>query len=101
MRCHACSAADVAKESNRTTVHATDVLAAMRDLEFDELLLPVEAALAAFRETEKAKQIEAAAKRAAAQAREAAAKGEQDGEAADGDAADEQQEAEEEENKEE
>ena len=41
----------------------------MRDLEFDEFLLPVEAALAAFRETEKAKSIEAAAKRAAAQAR--------------------------------
>ena len=69
---YALSASDVAKESNRTTVSAADVLAAMRDLEFDEFLLPVETALAAFRETEKAKSIEAAAKRAAAQAKEAA-----------------------------
>ena len=86
MRVCARSAADVAKENNRTTVSAADVLAAMRDLEFDEFLLPVEAALAAFRETEKAKSIEAAAKRAAAQARSGEAATESAADAADADA---------------
>ena len=62
----------------------------MRDLEFDELLLPVESALAIFREAEKAKSIEAAAKRAVAQARDVAADGADTGAAgreADGGAA--------------
>jgi len=61
-------AADIAKESNRTTVSATDVLSALRDLEFDDFLSSVESSLAAFRESEKARSIESAAKRAAAQA---------------------------------
>ena len=60
-------AADVAKENGRTTVSAPDVLSALRDLEFDDFLPTVEAALAAFRESEKVRVIEAAAKRAAAQ----------------------------------
>ena len=59
------SSADVAKESNRSTVNAADVLAALRDLEFDDFLLPIEASLTGFRETEKARSIENAAKRAA------------------------------------
>lgn len=58
-------AADVAKENSRTTVSASDILTALRDLEFDDFLSPVEAALGAFREAEKARSIEAAAKRAA------------------------------------
>ena len=41
-------------------------LTALRDLEFDDFLAPIEAALGAFREAEKARSIEAAAKRAAA-----------------------------------
>ena len=45
---------------------ANDILAALRDLEFDDFIAPVEAALGAFREAEKARSIEAAAKRAAA-----------------------------------
>ena len=45
---------------------AADVLTALRDLEFDDFLAPIEAALGAFREAEKARSIEAAAKRAAA-----------------------------------
>ena len=61
------SGADIAKENNRQTMSANDVLTALRDLEFDEFIAPVEAALGAFRETEKARSIEAAAKRAAAQ----------------------------------
>lgn len=44
---------------------AADVLTALRDLEFDDFLLPVEASLAGFREAEKAKSIQNAAKRAA------------------------------------
>lgn len=59
------SAADISKESGRTTVAASDVLGALRDLEFDDFLPSVEAALAAFRESEKVRSIEAAAKRAA------------------------------------
>jgi len=58
-------AADMAKENSRTTVSASDVLSALRDLEFDDFLPSVEASLAAFRESEKARNIEAAAKRAA------------------------------------
>ena len=58
-------AADVAKEGNRSTVNGTDVLAALRDLEFDDFMPSVESALAAWREAEKARSIEAAAKRAA------------------------------------
>jgi hypothetical protein len=58
-------ASDLSKEAGRNTISATDVLTALRDLEFDDFLLPVETALAAFREAEKVKQIEAAAKRAA------------------------------------
>ena len=60
------SAADCAKESSRSTMSAADVLTALRDLEFDDFLAPIEAALGAFREAEKARSIEAAAKRAAA-----------------------------------
>jgi len=77
-------AADVAKEGNRNTVGGPDVLAALRDLEFDDLLPSVESALAAFREAEKARSIEAAAKRAANQA--ANGSGEVDGDG-DGDGA--------------
>lgn len=64
------SAADVAKENNRSTMSANDFLAALRDLEFDDFLSPVEAALGVFREEEKKRSIEAAAKRAAKQIRE-------------------------------
>ena len=64
-----CSSADMAKESNRSTVNAADVLAALRDLEFDDFLLPIEASLTSFREAEKARSIENAAKRAAALAK--------------------------------
>lgn len=85
---HPGSANDIAKEGGRTTVNAADVLHAMRDLEFDEFITPVEASLAAFRETEKARSIEAAAKRAAAQTR-AEQEGEGEG-ADDGDGADEE-----------
>ena len=42
------------------------LVTALRDLEFDDFLAPIEAALGAFREAEKARSIEAAAKRAAA-----------------------------------
>ena len=49
---------------------AADVLTALRDLEFDDFLSPVEAALGAFREVEKARAIEAAAKKAAAAQRD-------------------------------
>ena len=58
-------AADIAKEGNRSTVGGPDVMAALRDLEFDDLLPSVESAIAAFREAEKVRQIESAAKRAA------------------------------------
>ena len=61
-------AADIAKENNRTSVSAEHMLSALRDLEFDDFLLPVETALAAFRETEKARSIENAAKAAAKKA---------------------------------
>ena len=44
---------------------ASDILTALKDLEFDEFIAPVEAALGAFREQEKARTIEAAAKKAA------------------------------------
>ena len=84
------SSADVAKENNRSTASAADVLSALRDLEFDDFLLPVEAALTSFREADKARQIENAAKRAAKLAKEGAATKEAEGEAA----ADEPQEAE-------
>ena len=63
------SGADIAKENNRQTMSANDVLTALRDLEFDEFIAPVEAALGAFRETEKARSIEAAAKKAAKEIR--------------------------------
>lgn len=59
------SANDIAKESRRSTITAQDVLAALRELEFDDFLPTVESALAAFREQEKGRSIEAAAKRAA------------------------------------
>lgn len=78
------SAADVAKENSRSTVAAQDVLSALKELEFDDFILPVEGALATFRETEKARQIENAAKRAAKEAnnpKPAVAEGEADGEA--------------------
>ena len=61
----ACSASDCAKESNRQTMNATDILKALNELEFDDFLPPVEAALNAFREEEKVRSIQAAAKRAA------------------------------------
>lgn len=59
------SASDCAKENSRQTMNAQDILKALNDLEFDDFLGPVEAALGAFREAEKARSIEAAAKRAA------------------------------------
>ena len=62
-------AADIAKEGNRNSVTGNDIVSALRDLEFDDLMPSVESALAAFREAEKARSIEAAAKRAANQAR--------------------------------
>ena len=58
---------------------AADILAALRDLEFDDFLAPVEAALGAYREAEKARSIEAAAKRAAAQIRKSQEEGEEAG----------------------
>mgnify|MGYP006136805813 CR=1 FL=1 len=69
LRCPArCSAArsanDLAKESRRTTVTAQDVLNALRDLEFDEFLPSMEACLHAYKEQEKQKSLENAAKRA-------------------------------------
>jgi hypothetical protein len=83
-----CSAADIAKENSRATVSAADVLTALRELEFDDFLPNVEVGLTAYRETEKARSIEAAAKRAAAlaQSAEAAAdEGDGDAEAAGAD----------------
>ena len=41
-----CRAADIAKESNRNTVSAADILGALRDLEFDDFVPSVESALA-------------------------------------------------------
>lgn len=58
------SANDLAKESRRTTVTAQDVLNALRDLEFDEFLPSMEACLHAYKEQEKQKSLENAAKRA-------------------------------------
>merc|ERR1712194_104601 len=55
---------DLAKEARRTTVTAQDVLHALRDLEFDEFLPAVEACLHAYKEQEKQKSLENAAKRA-------------------------------------
>ena len=78
----------MAKENNRTVVQAADILSALRELEFDELMPSVEAALAAFRESEKARQIEAAAKKAAKLANappaEEGAAGGEGGDAAEG-----------------
>eukprot|EP00320_Phaeocystis_rex_P019534 CAMPEP_0119085568 /NCGR_PEP_ID=MMETSP1178-20130426/134380_1 /TAXON_ID=33656 /ORGANISM="unid sp, Strain CCMP2000" /LENGTH=173 /DNA_ID=CAMNT_0007068633 /DNA_START=52 /DNA_END=573 /DNA_ORIENTATION=+ len=54
---------DLAKEARRTTVTAQDVLHALRDLEFDEFLPAVEACLHAYKEQEKQKSVENAAKR--------------------------------------
>jgi hypothetical protein len=45
-------------------VTGADVLAALRDLEFDDLIPSVESSIAAFREGEKARSIEQAAKKA-------------------------------------
>ena len=93
-------AADIAKENNRTNVSAADILAALRDLEFDELVPNVETALAAFRESEKARSIEAAAKKAAKLQRSGdtedagASKGEEDGGEANDEAADAEEAAE-------
>ena len=56
---------DLAKESKRSTVTATDVLNALKELEFDDFLPMVENSLFAYRENDKAKALEAAAKRAA------------------------------------
>ncbi|KAL1524835.1 hypothetical protein AB1Y20_019715 [Prymnesium parvum] len=57
---------DLAKEAKRTTVTAQDVINALKELEFDEFVPTIEAcvACAAFREAEKARTIEAAAKKA-------------------------------------
>ena len=77
-------ASDVAKEGNRSTVHGQDVLAALRDLEFDDLLPSVESALAAFREAEKARSIEQAAKRAAKVGDAPAAEGDDEEDGKDG-----------------
>jgi len=57
-------ASDIAKENSRSTVTGADVLAALRDLEFDDLIPSVESSIAAFREGEKARSIEQAAKKA-------------------------------------
>ena len=79
------SANDLAKEARRTTVTAQDVLHALRDLEFDDFLPAAEACLHAYREQEKQKSLENAAKRAvkgAGGADEAGAEGEE-GEAED------------------
>ena len=80
------SAADMSKEKGRSTLTAADVLGALRDLEFDEFVPTIETCLAgapsppspelparaltavrraAFREADKAKALEAQAKRAA------------------------------------
>ena len=56
---------DLAKESKRSTVTAADVLHALKELEFDDFLPMVENSLFAYRENDKAKALEAAAKRAA------------------------------------
>ena len=56
---------DLANESKRSTVTAADVLHALKELEFDDFLPMVENSLFAYRENDKAKALEAAAKRAA------------------------------------
>ena len=56
---------DLAKESKRSTVTAADVLHALKEPEFDDFLPMVENSLFAYRENDKAKALEAAAKRAA------------------------------------
>ena len=61
--CSARSASDVSKESKRTTVTAQDVMTALRDLEFDDFLPHMDACLAAYREADKARSLEAQAKR--------------------------------------
>lgn len=48
----------------RTTVTAQDVLNALRDLEFDEFMPSMESCLHAYKEQEKQKSLENAAKRA-------------------------------------
>jgi len=77
-------ASDVSKEGKRSTVTAQDVITALKDLEFDEFVPNIEACLAAFREADKAKVLEATAKR---MARVKASGGAADGDAdADADA---------------
>jgi len=72
------SASDCAKESSRQTMSAADVLKALNDLEFDDFLGPVEASLNAFREEEKARVIQSAAKRAAKEKKEGGGKDKDD-----------------------
>eukprot|EP00967_Tisochrysis_lutea_P045302 scaffold55000_cov35-Tisochrysis_lutea.AAC.2 len=59
-----CSASDVSKESKRVTVTGQDVIKALKELEFDDLVEHMEVCLAAFRETEKARALAARAKKA-------------------------------------
>ena len=58
-------ACDHSKETKRATLTAQDVINALKDLEFDDFVPNIEMCLAAFREADKAKSIESAAKRAA------------------------------------
>ena len=55
----------MAKENRRTTISAQDVITALKELEFDDFLPTLESALVAYREGEKIRSVEAAAKRAA------------------------------------
>mmetsp|Transcript_27084 Transcript_27084/g.56907 ORF Transcript_27084/g.56907 Transcript_27084/m.56907 type:complete len:149 (+) Transcript_27084:130-576(+) len=64
-------ASDVSKEGKRSTVTAQDVLTALHDLEFHDFLPDVELCLAAYREAEKARSLEAQAKKSVAQAKKA------------------------------
>lgn len=57
-------ASDVSKESKRVTVTGQDVIKALKELEFDDLVEHMEVCLAAFRETEKARALAARAKKA-------------------------------------
>jgi len=75
---------DLAKESKRTTVTAQDVINALKELEFDEFVPSIEACLAAYRESEKARTIEAAAKKAVRVGERAAAVPDEGDDAADG-----------------